>query len=134
MLKKYCGFPAIQFTGKNKDRCIDFGDGFVESNDNGHLFVLSRDMKTAVGCHVGEWIVKGGDGALAVVSSPELDKDIQEYMDEEEMQKGILNTYESMISINKGMPGMSFEDAFNDRAIESIKKEYEYLKRIWGKE
>lgn len=44
------------------------------------------------------------------------------------MIKNILETYKSLISCRKKMPGMKLEDAFSTKALESIKEEYEWLK------
>jgi hypothetical protein len=40
---------------------------------------------------------------------------------------GILETYNSIISLATKLPGIKFEDAFNEQALKDIKNEYQYL-------
>ena len=45
----------------------------------------------------------------------------------------IIETYRCLISCREKMPGMRLEDAFSDTALEQIKEEHEWLKRLSDK-
>jgi len=54
-------------------------------------------------------------------------------MKNEETEKGIIETYSSIISILKNMPGMKIEDVFASTNVNELEDEKKYLENIFNK-
>jgi len=46
------------------------------------------------------------------------------------MIKDVIETYKSLLSCRRSLPGMSLEEAFSNNAVKSIEKELEWLKTL----
>lgn len=51
-------------------------------------------------------------------------------MEKEITINNVIDTYKCLISCLESFPGMSLEEAFSYDAIQSIKKEYEWLQKL----
>lgn len=53
--------------------------------------------------------------------------------DEKDIQKGILETYGTLISVLKKLPGMSMEDVFRSTPVEELEEEKKFLEDLFKK-
>jgi hypothetical protein len=52
-------------------------------------------------------------------------------MKNEEIKRGILETYSSIISVLKNMPGMKMEEVFSGTTVKELQDEKEFLERLF---
>ena len=54
-------------------------------------------------------------------------------MENKEVEKGIIETYSSIISVLRTLPGMRMEDVFNSTPIKELENEKAYLESVFNK-
>ena len=54
-------------------------------------------------------------------------------MENKEIEKGIIETYSSIISVLRTLPGMRMEDVFSATPIKELEDEKSYLESVFNK-